>query len=575
MSIKPHVLCVDDERPLLFSLRGELSQGLGPDYKVEIADSAEEALEILAELALENVPVPVIISDQLMPGMKGDEFLIKVHQMNKQARKILLTGQASLESVGRAINQAGLYRFLTKPWEPEDLKLTVMQAIKSYFTDNQLGASQQIIRDIGRYTNILAEQIELEGWVQSFLQLMLNDLGGKRMLVHIAPTNELTEFFAEISPEIQPNIQRLTRKEATAAYPMELLDSLLAPNAQPIDKARLDEGQIGIAYYGAALRKGDRQLGYFYIESRSIKEGFNEEQYSFLTTITQQAFASLDNALLYESLDQKVKDRTQIIEEKNRDITESIEYAKRIQFAILPDMRILHSRFPDAAVYYSPKDIVCGDFYWWSEVGDYFFIAAVDCTGHGVPGAFLSVLANSMLNLIIRELGVSETDAILETLHSQVITALRNKEGAQAEIEDGMDIALVRLHTLSREVQFSGANRSAIVVDHEKYTEFKGDRKPIGGGYIFQEVSAKRTFSTQHFMLAPQNCLYLFSDGITDQFNSENKRKFTFKRLIDLLQSIYRNPLSQQMQLVQQQLNEWKGSTSQTDDMLLIGLRGV
>jgi serine phosphatase RsbU (regulator of sigma subunit)/CheY-like chemotaxis protein len=575
MSIKPHVLCVDDERPLLFSLRGELSQGLGPDYKVEIADSAEEALEILAELALENIPVPVIISDQLMPGMKGDEFLIKVHEMNKQARKILLTGQASLESVGRAINQAGLYRFLTKPWEPEDLKLTVMQAIKSYFTDNQLGASQQIIRDIGRYTNILSEQIHLEGWVQSFLQLMLNDLNGKRMLVFIAPTNQVPELFAEVNLEHPQQLQRLTRAGAYATYPIKELETLLAPNAKPIDKARLNEGQIGIAYYAASLRKADRQLGYFYIESRSIKEGFNAEQYSFLTTISQQAFASLDNALLYESLEQKVKERTQIIEEKNRDITESIEYAKRIQFAILPDLRILHSRYPDAAVYYSPKDIVCGDFYWWSEVGDYFFIAAVDCTGHGVPGAFLSVLANSMLNLIIRELGVSETDAILETLHAQVITALRNKEGANAEIEDGMDIALIRLHSLSREVQFSGANRSAIVVDHEKYSEYKGDRKPIGGGYIFEESTGERTFSAQHFMLMPNECLYLFSDGLTDQFNSENKRKFTFKRLIDLLQSIFRNPLAQQMQLVQQQMNEWRGATSQTDDMLLIGLRGV
>ena len=268
-------------------------------------------------------------------------------------------------------------------------------------------------------------------------------------------------------------------------------------------------------------------------------------------------------------LEQKVAERTAELAQKNKDITSSIQYAKRIQQAILPTREQIQKHFPESFVLFKPKDIVSGDFYWFGEKNGRKIAACVDCTGHGVPGAFMSMIGTNLLNQIILEDGITDAAAILSALNQGVRSAL--KQGVRNEIEttDGMDIALCSIDSNAREVQFSSALRHLIVISENKITKIVGNKFPIGGA----QLDTERIFTNHLINPNKGDMIYMFSDGFADQFGGDKGKKFMIKQLHELLLSVNNLPLKEQSALLEKTLEDWKGNHSQVDDVLVIGIR--
>ena len=327
---KTAIICVDDESIVLMALKSQLKQFFGREYYIEVAESAEEALDILDELLGEDIDVPLIISDQIMPQMKGDELLIEVHKRSPETLKILLTGLARTEEVGNAVNHANLYRFILKPWDKVDLNLTVKQAINSYFQSKKLKE-------------------------QNF---------------------ELQELNKEL-------------------------------------------------------------------EAKVIKR-------------TEEVLA-----------------QKKIIEKKNTNITDSIRYAQEIQKAMLPSLTSVLKGIPDFFVLLKPRDIVSGDFYWFGEINDKIVISAIDCTGHGIPGAFLSLIGNDLLNEIVISKNITIPNQILYELNRGIKNALNQEKN---DNHDGMDMALCVIDKSSKILTFCGAKNSLVYIRDNEVYQIKGDR---------------------------------------------------------------------------------------------------
>lgn len=260
------------------------------------------------------------------------------------------------------------------------------------------------------------------------------------------------------------------------------------------------------------------------------------------------------------------------ITEQNRSIKASINYASRIQQAMLPQPQDLAQSVRDAFVYFKPRDIVSGDFYWFDfDRQGRLIIVAADCTGHGVPGALMSMIGMKLLEEIVHQSGISSPAAILTELHLGILKALRQKDSGS---HDGMDAAICIWNPATRELTFSGAKSSMIYTNHQgNVTELKGDKLPIGGA----QIDTERNYSEQTIMAGdtPFRC-YLFSDGYKDQFGGTPVSKFGSRRFRALLQELQPLPMSEQQALIEQRMEEWRntseGYQKQLDDIMILGI---
>jgi serine phosphatase RsbU (regulator of sigma subunit) len=262
-----------------------------------------------------------------------------------------------------------------------------------------------------------------------------------------------------------------------------------------------------------------------------------------------------------------IEEKNKIVEEKNKDITDSINYAKKIQEAILPSKELKYKLFPDAFVLFQPKAIVSGDFYWFAEKNGKKLIAAVDCTGHGVPGAFMSMIGNAFLNEIINEKGNTIPSEILSSLSEQIIFSLK-QTGAEGESKDGMDIALLSIDTENAIIEFAGANNPLWYIRNGIMEKIKGDKQPIG--YYKGE---QKLFTNHKIEFKKGDSFYIFSDGFVDQFGGKKEKKFKHKQLENILLSIQDKEMLEQEKIILNTFNNWKGDLEQVDDILIIGIR--
>jgi ligand-binding sensor domain-containing protein/serine phosphatase RsbU (regulator of sigma subunit) len=269
-------------------------------------------------------------------------------------------------------------------------------------------------------------------------------------------------------------------------------------------------------------------------------------------------------------LEQKVEERTaevvqksMEIEEKNRDITASIRYAERIQRAMLPR----EDTFRDTFVLFMPKDIVSGDFYWMYDSGDLQFIAVSDCTGHGVPGAFMSIIGHNSLNKVVREYGITQPSSILDQLNTEVLKALMQRK--EETINDGMDIALVAFDRKKFTLEFAGAYNPVYVVRKGEVFTYKGDRFPIG----MTAVGDKKSFTNKAVDIQPGDMIYMCSDGYADQFGSSDVKKYKSGNVKQLLSTIWDLPVNEQRERLSNEIIAWKGDLEQVDDILFVGTR--
>jgi len=249
-----------------------------------------------------------------------------------------------------------------------------------------------------------------------------------------------------------------------------------------------------------------------------------------------------------------------------KEVMDSIQYAQRIQKAVLPKREMFVDLIPDYFIYFKPRDIVSGDFFWMKRLENHIVITAADCTGHGVPGAFLSLLGVSFLNEIVTENFVSAGN-ILDNLRDRIIEAL-HQSWANDESKDGMDISLTVINTETKELQFAGAYNPIYHIRNNELTEIKGDKMPIG-----IHIKEPRPFKNSTIKLIENDTIYLFSDGFSDQFGGKKGGKFMAGNFKRLLLSIQNNKMKDQKDTINQSFENWKGDLKQLDDILIIGMR--
>lgn len=257
------------------------------------------------------------------------------------------------------------------------------------------------------------------------------------------------------------------------------------------------------------------------------------------------------------------------LNEINHDLLSSIRYAKLIQEAILPSEGAIKKVLPESFLFYRPRDIVSGDFYWLEQSEGKILIAAVDCTGHGVPGAFMSIIGNNQLNAAVKEDKLTTPSFILDRLSQGVSDTLSQTTDEEAGIKDGMDIALVSIDYENMILEYAGAYNPLYVFRDGKLLETKGDKFPIG----ISIDNALRHFKNHQFKLQKGDCVYIFSDGYPDQFGGPKGKKYKYEQFRQLLFGMHTLPMEEQKTIMENDFLEWMGELVQLDDVLVIGMR--
>lgn len=322
--------------------------------------------------------------------------------------------------------------------------------------------------------------------------------------------------------------------------------------------------------YGIEIKKGgneiEKSLIYLplLLENRAVgvitvqsfeTNRYQEAEVNILKTLAAYISIAIDNSHSYD-----------VISQKNRSITDSIRYAQTIQQAMLPSEKEMQEALKEYFIFYKPKDVVSGDFYWLSKKEGYTFVAVVDCTGHGVPGAFMSMISISLLHEAVNQQAIHEPSGILEYINHKIRIALKQDESKN---RDGMDIVFCKLEdgTHSHRVTFAGAKRPLLYTENGKIQEIRGTRKNIGG-YQVQVPHFEQT----EIVLTKGEMLYLSSDGYIDQSNLE-REKFGILQLKDLLETMLEKDMTTQQEMLAKALEDYQGNTEQRDDIIFMGIR--
>ena len=265
-----------------------------------------------------------------------------------------------------------------------------------------------------------------------------------------------------------------------------------------------------------------------------------------------------------------IEKKNRQLEEKNKEINDSLAYAKLIQEAILPSQKIIANKFPDSFILFRPKEVVSGDFYWYTEIDNLQFFAVADCTGHGVPGALMSMIGNSLLNKIVNDHKNFTPSRILQLLNKEVVFTLNQSFDLDTSQNDGMDITLCQIDKTSKELTIASATQNCYVVNDGKLKTIKGDIFSIGGLFAHHP---DLSFTDYKFKLTKETILYMFSDGYQDQFGGPKDKKFMGKKLKHLLLNNSYLPMREQKDILNKEFDAWKGKNKQIDDVLVIGLK--
>jgi len=402
------VLYIDDEKDNLTVFQSAFRR----DFRVHLATSGKEGLDIMKK---ENIHL--VITDQRMPEMTGIEFLEKILPDYPDCIRMVLTGFSDVEAIIQAINKGRVYRYITKPWNKEELKINLDRALEAYNLKQQ---NKNLIEDL---------------------------------------------------------------KEAN------------------------------------------------------------------------------------QNLEQKVIERTKQIELQKREITDSIQYASRIQNALLPPDQDLDKLLPSYFILNKPRDIVSGDYYWLAHQNGKVIVAVADCTGHGVPGAFMSILGIAFLNEIVNKATTVLANEILNQLREQLTKSLR-QTGKDDKTRDGIEMALCVVDFKNRELQYAGAFRPLYLIRNHYLTEIKGDNMPIG---IYE--GENQPFSKKELNFDENDIIYMFSDGYADQIGGPERKTFRSKNFKELLMTIHRKPMNEQKIILEKKFEEWKRDVEQIDDILVMGIK--
>ena len=317
-----------------------------------------------------------------------------------------------------------------------------------------------------------------------------------------------------------------------------------------------------------AIIQADSQFDEFIDEARSSILINIVISLAFTLALVFFLFRSVRSILMAEDkLTQDLVLSKHNLEERNRDIMDSIKYAKKIQEAILPAISCMEKILPKSFILFKPRDIVSGDFYWFKEIDEFIIIASVDCTGHGVPGAFMSMIGSVLLEDIVSKKQTTDPNVILDLLHQKVVQALK-QDAIDTDSKDGMDIALCVIHKKSNKLAYAGACRPLVIVRRNEVQQIKADCFPIGG-----TMYDRNNYTAHKVEIQEGDQFYIFSDGYPDQFGGEKGKKYMTIRFRKFLLSISNKTMNEQKILLDNEFNQWKGKEEQVDDVLVIGFQ--
>lgn len=302
---------------------------------------------------------------------------------------------------------------------------------------------------------------------------------------------------------------------------------------------------------------GSGVINFFFLMNVSVVCGF-----MFYTLVYFRELTSRQNTQLARNYENAEKQKL-IIAHHQKETLDSITYARRIQEAILPPVELIRSKMPYSFVLYKPKDIIAGDFYWMEEVNGTLFIAVADCTGHGVPGAMVSIVCSNALNRAVKEYRLTDTGRILDKVTALVLEAF---EKSIDEVKDGMDISLLAINHDTQSINWSGANNPLWYTGQNGFTEIKPDKQSIG--YNFEP----KPFTTHAIPYMPGTYFYLFTDGYTDQFGGPHGKKLKQKQFKEVLMANAAHSPAQQQKAFEQLFGNWKGALEQVDDVCIMGV---
>lgn len=317
---------------------------------------------------------------------------------------------------------------------------------------------------------------------------------------------------------------------------------------------------IGIMLVWGFIKYRERKL----IQEKKILESKVKTRTREIEDQKQEIEAQRDEISIQKSFVEEQRDK---IVEQNKEITDSIHYAKRIQQAVLPGKHILERSLPDHFILFKPRDIVSGDFYWVEEKDGLIIACAADCTGHGVPGAFMSMLGLTFLHEIVNKDGIVQANEILNRLRSYIIRALSKKDEL-SETRDGMDLSLVVIDREKQSLEFAGAYNPLVLVRDGQVLVTKGDKMPIG-----KHFGEEGPFTNHLIDLKNRDMIYMFSDGFQDQFGGEKDSKYKSKPLLSFLHNISTESVENQLSRLDEEFLAWKGKTEQVDDVIILGIR--
>ena len=319
------------------------------------------------------------------------------------------------------------------------------------------------------------------------------------------------------------------------------------------------------------LRRNGKPFGLITVQSLE-ENAYTKYHLNILKTLAHYSGIGLNNARHFEIMEAEVKERTKelntaniIIRRKNKDITDSINYAKRIQSALLPDDWSIKNTFDSYFRLFKPKDIVSGDFYWFYDFGDVAVCAVGDCTGHGVPGALMSVICVSQINKHVKSDDVKSPEQALRLINDGIVETL-NQQGVNRNSHDGMDIALCAYNKKEQVLHYAGAFRPLIIVRDKQLLEFAPNRFSLGG-----EIIDPSLYKGHEIKLEPDDKIYMFSDGYADQFGGPRNKKYLSKRLKQLFVEISDKPFDDQREILENKYVEWRKDNEQVDDILVMG----
>lgn len=301
-------------------------------------------------------------------------------------------------------------------------------------------------------------------------------------------------------------------------------------------------------------------IGNYWAEPHSA----SQEEVNLLQSLADITAVTLENIKVYEELEARVKDRTAQLHEKNREVTDSIAYARRIQEAVLPPFHLLREYVMDCFILYKPKDIVSGDFYWFEKKDNVLLVAAADCTGHGVPGAMLSVVCSNALYRSVNEFGLLKPGEILDKTRDLVLESFAR---SGEEIRDGMDISLCAIDLNTGRVSWSGANNDLWYLSGGMLCAVKSHKQSVGRGDVHTG------FPTHEVSLQKGDVIYLLTDGFADQFGGDKGKKFKRRQLEGLLHATGGMSLDTQKRTLDRVFENWRGELAQVDDVTIIGIR--